>query len=64
MNKSRSVNGEFGKLCIELEEFPDRYFNTFRMDKYQFDILYAFLKNALTKNDTNFRKCVHAKEQY
>jgi len=63
MNKSRSENGEFIKLCVELEEFPDRYFNTFRMDKYQFDVLYALLKSSLTKNDTSFRKCVHAKER-
>jgi len=63
MNRTRSENGEFKKLCVELELYPDRYFNTFRMNKDQFDILYTLLKNSLSKNDTNFRKSIPAKER-
>lgn len=63
MNSSRPENGEYKKLCIELEQYPDRYFNTFRMDKEQFKILYELLKNSLSKLDTNFRKSISAKER-
>jgi len=50
------------KLCIKFEQYPERYFSTFRMNKNQFVILYKLLKNSLLKDNTNFRKSISAKE--
>ncbi|KAJ8954799.1 hypothetical protein NQ318_014911, partial [Aromia moschata] len=63
INQLRLEYGEYHRLCKELQDYPDRYFHYFRMTKSQFDALLSQVEDGITKQSTNYRKCITAKER-
>jgi len=61
--KKRKTEGEFATLCRQLEDHEDKFFKYFRMSRFQFNTLYLKIKNEITKQNTQFRESIPAKEK-
>jgi len=61
--KKRKTEGEFATLCRQLEDHEDKFFKYFRMSRFQFNALYIKIKNEISKQNTQFRESIPAKEK-
>lgn len=61
--KKRKTEGEFATLCRQLEDHEDKFFKYFRMSRYQLNMLYQKIKDDITKQNTQFRESIPAKEK-
>ncbi|XP_025200465.1 protein ALP1-like [Melanaphis sacchari] len=61
--KKRKTEGEFATLCHQLEDHEDKFFKYFRMSRFQFNTLYLKIKNKISKQNTQFRESIPAKEK-
>jgi len=61
--KKRKTEGEFATLCRQLEDHEDKFFKYFRMSRFQFNTLYLKIKNEISKQNTQFRESIPAKEK-
>jgi len=62
--KKRKTEGEFATLCRQLEDHEDKFFKYFRMSRFQFNTLYLKIKNEISKQNTQFRESIPAKENF
>lgn len=61
--KKRKTESEFATLCRQLEDHEDKFFKYFRMSRFQFNTLYLKIKNDISKQNTQFRESIPAKEK-
>ncbi|KAJ8935394.1 hypothetical protein NQ314_012812 [Rhamnusium bicolor] len=63
LNTRRLECGEYHRLCHELETYPARYFQYFRMSRNQFEKLHNMLEDEISKENTNYRDAISSRER-
>lgn len=63
LNTKRLECGEYHRLCQELETYPERYFQYFRMSLDSFNKLHDMVANNISKENTNFRPAIRSRER-
>ncbi|KAJ8944527.1 hypothetical protein NQ314_009462 [Rhamnusium bicolor] len=63
LNTRRLEYGEYHRLCQELETYPARYFQYFRMSRNQFEKLHNMLADEISKENTNYRDAISSRER-
>ena len=63
LNIDRVCKGEFYRLYLDQRYFPDKFFQNYRMNTFQFDELLAKIAPWIMKTDTNFRKAITPEEK-
>ncbi|KAJ8936306.1 hypothetical protein NQ314_012422 [Rhamnusium bicolor] len=63
LNTRRLECGEYHRLCQELETYPARYFQYFRMSRNQFEKLHNMLADEISKENTNYRDAISSRER-
>lgn len=56
LNRSREKKGEYVLLARELEKFPERYQQYFRMSQDRFNFILGRIKASITSEPTKFQK--------
>ena len=63
LNDDRAERGEFYILYKDLHEYPDRFFDMYRMKPQQFDYLLNLVRTELTRRGCNYRQPLTAEER-
>ena len=63
INQKREEFGEYHRLCLELREYPDRFYTYFRMTVGQFDELLLLLSASIEGIGCNWRKSISAAQR-
>lgn len=64
INTKRLECGEYHRLCQELETYPERYFQYFRMSLDYFNKLHDMVANNISKENTNLRPAITSRERF
>ncbi|PSN38572.1 hypothetical protein C0J52_19755 [Blattella germanica] len=63
MLKERNTEGEYFTLFQELTDDDTKFFQYFRMSKYQFNDLLSNIEEQLQLQNTTFREAISAKQK-
>ena len=63
INEARSEYGEYHHLMPQLREDEEKFRDYFRMSSSTFDSLLEYIKEDITKQNTNFRNSISAEER-
>jgi hypothetical protein len=61
MDRSRS--GKYVLLHRKLKEYPDKFFEYYRMSVTSFETLLSLVEDTISKTNTVMRECVSAEER-
>ena len=53
MNEKRALEGVYGNLFPYLHQFPDKFFNFFRISEEDFEVILQFIKTRIKKRKTH-----------
>lgn len=59
----RMLKGQFCKLYSDLRDYPNKFFQYYRMSVKSFDELLKIVGPKITYQDTTWRKCVPPEER-
>ncbi|GBO09216.1 hypothetical protein AVEN_191809-1 [Araneus ventricosus] len=59
----RTIKGKFALLHSQLKEYPDKFFEYYRMPIASFEILLSKVEDSIRKSDTVMRNCLSAEEK-
>ncbi|XKL63702.1 hypothetical protein PGB90_006066 [Kerria lacca] len=54
--------GHFYTKHPELQKYPEKFFNYYRMSKMSFEELLVKISPTITRQDTNMRTCIYSNE--
>lgn len=63
LNSNRITLGEFSCLYSHLRQYPDRFFNYYRMSLKSFDELVNTMRSSISKKNTKFRQAISVEER-
>ena len=63
LNVERASKGEFYRLYVDQQHFPEKFFENYRMSTHQFDKILNKIDPLVQKKDTNFRKAITPEEK-
>ncbi|GBM88054.1 hypothetical protein AVEN_254973-1 [Araneus ventricosus] len=59
----RTIKGKFALLHSQLKEYPDKFFEYYRMPIASFETLLSKVEDSIRKSDTVMRNCISAEEK-
>ena len=60
--RGHGPRGEFHSQVQELQRYPDRFYQYFRMTVEKFEELLSMVKNRISKENMNWRNSISAQE--